>query len=144
MEVDPDPPPARDDAVEHGAPERPAALGHPALAVDAERDAADRRAGLEEHGHGVAAVRRVGLRGEALDGLVRVRAVDPLERVRPQAELDVEAERGGLLRGEPERGQVALTLLVGELRDANRVAGHETRNGYAKYRYASVTSRWKL
>ena len=79
--------------------------------------------------HGVAAVRGVRVRREPFDRLVRGRAVDPLVRVRPQAELDVQADRVRLLRQEPERRQVAFALLVGELRDADVVPGDGQQEG---------------
>ena len=53
---------ARGDALEHGLPELVAALLDAALAVDAEGDAADRGAGLQQRAHGIAAIGAVRFR----------------------------------------------------------------------------------
>ncbi len=91
MQVDRDRPSAVADPPEDAPPERAAPLGHPALAVDPKGHAADRRAGLEQRPDRVATVRSVRLGREPLDRVTRVRAVDPLVRVRPQPELEIEA-----------------------------------------------------
>ena len=111
------------DAVEDGLPELVAAFFDAALAVDAEGDAADRRAGFQQRADGIAAVGAVRFRGEPFDGVVGVRAVDPLVAVHPEAELEIDAAGHGLLADELQHFQVAVALGVGELRDAHVVAG---------------------
>ena len=142
MQVDPDATPAAGDAIEHRPPEVPAALGHAALAVDAEREPADRRALLQERADRIPTVRGVRLGRESLDRVLGVRAVDPLVGVGPQTELEVEAAGHRLLRDEAERREVALALLVGELRHAHVVPGdryeERVREVQVRVRYVAV------
>src|ERR1039457_6136511 len=112
-----------------GAPERVAAFGDAAFAVDAEGDAADGGAGAEESGKRVAAVRAVVLGVESLDGVVRMRAVLPLVAVHPEAQLELEAVGGGLLADEAQRFEIAVALLVRQVRGADIVARHGEKEG---------------
>ena len=89
--------------------------------MDAKRNAADRGAGLEEGADGIAAIWTVGFRGETLDSLAGMRTVDPLVAVHPQAELKMEAARGGLVADVAQRSQVAVALSIGELRYSHAV-----------------------
>ncbi len=118
-----------DDAVEDDLPEVPAALRHTALAVRADREPADRRAGVQERLDRLPAVRRVVLGIEPLDREGGVLALVPIEGVRPHPELEVEPASDGLIRDEPQHRQVAFSLLVRELRDADTGAGdvHQER-----------------
>src|ERR1022692_1580912 len=116
-------------AVEDGAPERVAAYGDAAFAVDAEGDAADGGAGAEESGKRVAAVRAVVLGVESLDGVVRMRAVLPLVAMHPDAQLELEAVGGGLLADEAQRFEIAVALLVRQVRGADIVARHGEKEG---------------
>ncbi len=112
------------DAFEDRAPELVAALGDAAFAVDAEGDAADRGAGAQQRGQGVAAIRPVGFGVESLDGVVGVRAVLPLVAVHPEAQLELEAVGGGLLADEAQGFQIAVALGVRQVHGAHVVAGH--------------------
>src|SRR5262245_50333197 len=124
MEVDPDRPFGLSNPVEDGLPEVQAALGNTALTVDAEGHAADGRAALQQFANGITAIGCVRVWGEPLDRLVGVRTVQPLVRVRPEPELKIQPERGRFFRGETERSQIALTLLIRDLRDPHPVAGN--------------------
>ncbi len=111
-------------AVEHRPPEVPAPLRDAALAVGPDRQPTDRRAGLQQGLERVAAVLGVTLWGEPLDRVSRIGALEPLVPVRPQPDLEVQPTGDSLLGGEPQHLQVALALLVRELRDPNTGAGH--------------------
>jgi hypothetical protein len=50
---------------------------------------------------------------QAFDHVVRVGAIDTFVRLGPQAELEMESARRGLVAGETQRIQVALTLRRG-------------------------------
>ncbi len=111
-------------AVEHRLPELVAAFLHTTLAVDPEGDAAHRRAGLQQCAHRIAAVGPVRVRGEALDGVVGMRAIDPLVAVHPEAELELHAASHRLLADEAEHLEVAIALGIGQLRYPHTVAGN--------------------
>ena len=119
-------------AIEHGAPERVAAFGDAAFAVDAEGHAADRGTGAQQRRQRIAAVRAVILGVESLDGVVRMRAVLPLVAVHPEAQLELEAMGGGLLADEAQRFQIAVALGVRQVGRAHVVAGHGEQEGVGK------------
>src|SRR5262245_5698173 len=132
MKVDPDRSFGLSNPVEDGLPELRAALGNTALAMDAEGQAVDGGAALQQIPDRIPAIRCVRLWREPLDRLVCVRTVRPRVGVGPKPELEVQPEGGGLLRGEAKRGQIALTLLIRDLRDPHRVAGNRDQEGVRK------------
>jgi len=98
------------DRLEERLPEGITAFGDAALAVDAQREAGDLRAFLEQERERVAAVGGVDLRRESGDVVVGVRAVCPLVGMGPDAELEVQAAARGFSGDEPEGFEVALAL----------------------------------
>ncbi len=132
VHVDLDGATTRGDTLEDGFPELVAALLDAALAMHAERDAADLWHLLQEQPHRVATIRPVRLGGEPLDGGVRVWAGVPFVAVHPQPELELQAARRRLARDEPQHLEVAVALGVGELRHAHVVAGHREQEWIAE------------
>ncbi len=116
-------------AGEDHLPEIVGALPHAALAVDAQGDAGDGGAGLEQSTDRGTAVRTVGLGREAGDGVVRLRAIEPLVAVHPDAELELQSARDRFLADEAQHLQVVGALRVGELRHAHVESGHGEQEG---------------
>src|SRR5947209_7554630 len=112
MHVDLDPTPAGRDAFKYCLPKVETAFFDAALAMDSESDAADRRTFLEQQPHRIAAIWAVILSGQSLDGVIRVRAVEPFIAVHPQPELKLHAARHSLLADKLQHREIAIALGV--------------------------------
>lgn len=112
------------DRGEDGLPEVERPVGDAALGVSAERDARYRRALPQQHAERVAAVSGMHGGREASNRIVGPGAVDQLIRVRPQAELEMQALGRRFLADPLERGQIALPFPGGEADNRYVVAGH--------------------
>src|SRR5206468_5984131 len=77
---------------------------------------------------------------EAVDGVVDVGAVRPLEGVGPQAKLEMQAAPRGFFADEAERLQVAVALRLVDPDGADAVAGNgdEERIGKVEIRVAEL------
>src|ERR1019366_7390920 len=93
-------------------------------------------AGGEERAQGVAAVKGVRGGGESFDDVVGVRALGPLIRVSPEAQLEMEAAPRGFVADEAEHLQIAVALGVGERVGANVVARHGEKKGIGEMEVA--------
>jgi hypothetical protein len=99
-------------SVEDGLPQIVAALGHAAFAVDAKGHSRNSRAFLENEGQGVAGIRRLGLRREAGDDMVRLRAVRPFVGVGPKSELELQTAKRRLVADKPQHLQIQIALRI--------------------------------
>jgi len=108
--------------IENRFPEIVAAFFDPAFAVDAEGNATNGRASLQDKANSIAAVWAVILLGDSLDRVVRIGAVDPLVAVHPQTELELHSTGDGLLADEFEHFQIAVAFRIGQRRSADTIA----------------------
>src|SRR5947209_7031855 len=100
MQVELHPPAALGRASEHLSPELVTSLGYAALAMHAECEPGNARAGLQQAAHGVTAVGCVVLRRQPLNPVRGVGAVDPRIPMRPQTQLEVQTARRCLVTDE--------------------------------------------
>ncbi len=124
VQIDLDPAACARDAVEHRLPEIVAAFGDAALAMDAQRDGGDRRHRREKRGQRIAAIGSMGLRRQPFDSVAGARAVLPLIAMHPDAELEIEPRRHGLLANEAQHREIGVALGIGKVRRAHVVTGH--------------------
>src|SRR5262249_13323396 len=126
--------------LDDGFPEGVARLRNAALAVDAEGDAVDGRAGLEEGPESVPGVGGVVGVGESLDRVVDAQIPGPLVAVGPEAELEMEPARRGGVADEAEGLQVPGPLLVRQAGGPDVIAGgrDQERIGEVEVRVADL------
>ena len=106
MQIDFHFPPAAHNPVENRFPERVVPFGDAAFSMNAESDSADGRALLEQQRKRIAAVGSLVGRRQTHDRVVRIRAIDRLEAMRPDPQLELHAARNGFLADEFQHLQV--------------------------------------
>src|ERR1039458_3368173 len=84
--------------------------GTPALAMDAEDDTADRRASLKHRAQSIAAIRPLGLLGQAGNGVVGVSAAGPVIAMHPDAEVKFQTTRHSLLADVLQHLEIVVTF----------------------------------
>src|SRR5690348_938570 len=111
-------------SLEDGFPEGVAWFRNTAFAVNTKYHAADRRTLLENRPQSIAAIRGVIFRCQPADGVVGVRAVGPLIRVRPQPELKIEPSLRGRVRSEAQHLKIAVAFGVRQSYGAHIISGN--------------------
>ena len=127
-------------AVENGFPKIVAAFVHAAFAMSANGYAADGKAGFQNGGQCIAAIRGVIVGIQTLDGVIRLGTVVPMISVAPDAQLKIDAAAGRFVADEFQHRQVFIALFIRQIHRANFVARHlqEKRIGEIKIRIANV------